>query len=175
MIMKKVVLDTNVLLVAISDRSKLHWVFESLINNAYMICVSTDILAEYAEIIGQKMGGLVSESVLATIENLPNVELITAYYHFGLLTDEDDNKFVDCAIAANASFIVSHDKDFDILKNIPFPTVNVIDTTFAKCFFKVRREKESPTNPKHFYEIAFQSSAGFLPTRRTLNNTHITF
>ena len=35
-------------------------------------------------------------------------------------------KFVDCAIAANASFIVSEDTHFKILKNIPFPDVRVI-------------------------------------------------
>ncbi|MEM7655984.1 MAG: PIN domain-containing protein [Bacteroidota bacterium] len=28
------------------------------------------------------------------------------------MTDEDDNKFVDCAITSNADFLVSHDKDF---------------------------------------------------------------
>ncbi len=90
-------------------------------------------MAEYAEIIAQKMGILTSESVLAMLENLTNIELITSYYRFELLTDTDDNKFVDCAIAANTSFIVSHDKDFNILKNIPFPVVNVIDTnTFRK-------------------------------------------
>ena len=38
----------------------------------------------------------------------------------------DDNKFVDCAIAANAQYIVSEDSHFKHLKNIPFPAVNVI-------------------------------------------------
>ena len=40
--------------------------------------------------------------------------------------DNDDNKFVDCAIAAGASFIVSNDRHFDALKTIPFPKVEVI-------------------------------------------------
>lgn len=32
-----------------------------------------------------------------------NIELITPYYRFGLIqADADDNKFVDCTIAANA-------------------------------------------------------------------------
>ena len=48
-------------------------------------------------------------------------------FHFHLIEqDKDDNKFVDCAIAANAQFIVSEDSHFKHLKNIPFPTVNVI-------------------------------------------------
>ena len=39
--------------------------------------------------------------------------------------DSDDNKFVDCCITANAQYIVSNDRHFDILKHIEFPHVNV--------------------------------------------------
>lgn len=131
----KIVLDTNVLLVSISNRSRLHWIFKKLINQDYTLCVTTDILAEYEEIIEQHMGKATSDSVLGVLVNLPNIELITTYYRFQLLKDEDDDKFVDCAIASNAKFIVSHDKDFNVLKNIAFPKVNVINTDqFAKEF-----------------------------------------
>ncbi len=119
--MEKVVLDTNVFLVCISDRSRLHWVFQKLRDGEYTLCVTTEILAEYAEIIGQHMGEEASENALGVLENLPNVEFITTYFKFQLLKDEDDNKFVDCAVAANASFIVSHDRDFKILEKIDFP------------------------------------------------------
>jgi putative PIN family toxin of toxin-antitoxin system len=126
--LRKVVLDTNVLLVSISERSKLHWVFKKLVGKQYELCVSTDILNEYAEIIEGHMGNGVSESTMGVLENLSNVHFITKYYQFHLLKDEDDNKFVDCAIAANADFIVSHDRDFDILKAVKFPRVKVIKT-----------------------------------------------
>ncbi len=135
--MEKIVLDTNVLLVSISSKSALHWVFRSLLNGNYTLCVTSDILAEYAEIIEQRMGILQSDNPLSIIENLPNVLFITAYYKFGLLADEDDNKFVDCAIAANASYIVSHDKDFNVLKNLDFPKVSVINTErFREIIYK---------------------------------------
>ncbi len=126
--MEKIVLDTNILLVSISSKSKLHWIFKCLLEGTYTLCVTNDILMEYAEIIAREMGGLASENALAVLEQLPNVEYITTYYKFGLLNDEDDNKFVDCAIAANASFIVSHDKDFRLLQEIDFPKVSVINT-----------------------------------------------
>lgn len=130
--MKKIVLDTNVLLVSISDRSSLHWIFQKLLAEEYILCVTTDILAEYAEIIERHMGSGASEDALGLIENLGNVEFITTYYKFRLLKDEDDDKFVDCAIASNASFIVSHDSDFKILEKIDFPKVKVIDTLIFK-------------------------------------------
>ncbi len=130
--MERIVVDTNVLLVSISERSKLHWLFRGLLAQQYILCVTTDILAEYAEIIEQHMGHYVSESVMGIFENLPNVVQITSYYKFQLLNDEDDNKFVDCAVAANARFIVSHDKDFKKLSSIDFPKVLVIDTNQFK-------------------------------------------
>ena len=50
-----------------------------------------------------------------------------AQFRFGLIeTDPDDNKFVDCAIVANAEYIVTDDAHFDVLKDIPFPRVLVM-------------------------------------------------
>ncbi len=93
-----------------------------------MLCVTTDILAEYAEIIEEHMGTEASDAAMGVLENLPNIILTNNYFRFQLLKDVDDNKFVDCAIASNADFIVSHDKDFNVLAKIDFPKVKVIDT-----------------------------------------------
>ena len=78
------------------------------------------------------MGSEVSNSVLGALTNLRNVKFVNTYFKFGLLKDEDDNKFVDCAIASGAYYIVSHDKDFKILRNIEFPKIDVIDTIAFK-------------------------------------------
>ncbi len=43
-----------------------------------------------------------------------------------LPSDSDDNKFVDCAIAAGAEYIVTNDKHFNPLKEIPWPKVEII-------------------------------------------------
>ena len=126
--MKKIILDTNVFLVCISSKSKLHWIYNALITNKFQLCISTEILLEYVEIITIHMGAKVAESALGVLLNLPNVFFITNYFRFNLLIDEDDNKFVDCAIASNADFIVSHDKDFKILEQVNFPKILVIDT-----------------------------------------------
>jgi len=123
----RVVLDTNVLLVSISNRSPYHWVYLGLLQGEYELCVTTDILLEYAEIIERHMGVEASESLQGTLDNLSNVILTTSYFQFDLITkDRDDNKFVDCAVAANAHFIVSEDKDFRVLEKIPFPKVEVL-------------------------------------------------
>ncbi len=57
----------------------------------------------------------------------PDVVFVSNYFFWNLITvDPDDNKFVDCAISANANFIVTNDKHFKVLKKIPFPSMTVI-------------------------------------------------
>ncbi|MDY6257364.1 MAG: PIN domain-containing protein [Bacteroidaceae bacterium] len=43
-----------------------------------------------------------------------------------ITADPDDNKFVDCAFAANADYLVSEDSHFNILRNMPFPHLNLV-------------------------------------------------
>ncbi len=124
----KLVIDTNVLLVSISRRSSVNWLFQSLINGGFDLCVSTEILNEYAEILENKMGDRIAENVMKTIINLDDLKLVSKHFSWQLIeADKDDNKFVDCAIAANADYIVTHDKHFNILKTIDFPKVNIIN------------------------------------------------
>lgn len=125
----KVVIDTNVLLVSISSRSRYHSIYRSFIDGFYTLCVTTDILSEYEEILAspKHLGPEWTQYVLETIDNAPNMEFATRYYRWELIKlDPDDNKFVDCALACNADYIVTNDGHFDTLKEIPFPKVTVI-------------------------------------------------
>lgn len=62
-----------------------------------------------------------------------NVIRKNPHFSFGLIeADKDDNKFVDCAIAANARCIVTEDKHFKILKEISFPKVEVVNIDYFK-------------------------------------------
>jgi len=124
----KIVLDTNVVLVSISPRSPFRWIFDAFLEEKFTLCVTTEILAEYEEIIARESNPELASLALQLIENAVNTELITRYYKWNLIqNDPDDNKFVDCAVAANARFIVTEDKHFNLLKDIPFPKVNIID------------------------------------------------
>lgn len=91
------------------------------------MCVSNEIIEEYLEILSQKVGERLANNVIELIVNRSNVEFVNPTYRFGLVkSDVDDNKFVDCAIASNALFIVSEDKHFRELEKVPFPKVEVI-------------------------------------------------
>lgn len=118
----RIVLDTNCLLASLSRRGAYFNVWKGLQEGKYTLCVSNEILEEYEEIIAQKTNSVIASNVVQTLLNAPSVELIDAFFRFDLIkNDPDDNKFVDCAIAGNATYVVSNDSHFDILKEIDFP------------------------------------------------------
>lgn len=120
-------LDTNCLISSLSKKGQYYPVWKGLQTGQYILCVSTEILEEYAEVIAQKMSAQVASSVIHLLLESSNVELINPYFSLHLIdADQDDNKFVDCAFAANATFIVSNDKHFDVLKVISFPKLIVL-------------------------------------------------
>lgn len=130
------VIDTNVFVSSLSSHSQYHWIIEELLDENFEIAVSTGILLEYEEILKQKYNLTAAEAFLQAIQELPNTRLIATYYQWQLLPDEDDNEFVDVAIAANAHYIVTEDNDFNILKRIPFPKVNVLNIASFKTLLE---------------------------------------
>jgi putative PIN family toxin of toxin-antitoxin system len=124
----RIVLDTNILLTCFSSRSKNHWIWIALTQERFTLCFTHDILLEYEEIITRHAGIELARAVTDALLDLPNIELITLYYRWNTIsTDPDDNKFVDCAVAAQARFLVSEDRHFRVLRDLAFPKVEVID------------------------------------------------
>jgi predicted nucleic acid-binding protein len=78
----KVVLDTNILLVSISPKSPYRWIFDAFLSETFSLCVTTDILAEYEEIIGRETTPEMASLTLQLIENAVNTELITRYFEW---------------------------------------------------------------------------------------------
>lgn len=123
-----IVLDTNCLIASISRRGRYYEVWKSWKEGKYTLCVSTEILEEYEEIIARLTNKEIAENVIQTIVNSRYVKMIDPYFHFNLIEyDVDDNKFVDCAIAANAKYIITNDAHFSHLKDIPFPKIDIIN------------------------------------------------
>lgn len=130
----RVVLDTNCLLASLSSKSENFRVWKDFQEGKYVLCVSNEILEEYQEIIAKKATPSVAQNVVRAIIESDHVEFIDPHFHvYAIFADPDDNKFVDCAFAANAAFIVSEDSHFDVLKTLAFPKVLVIKLkTFLK-------------------------------------------
>ena len=126
--MSRIVLDTNSLIQSIPPRSIYHAIWQSFFDGTNTLCVSTEILAEYEEILQRLTNVDTAQLVIELIVNNPYTLMFSPYYHFELITsDPDDNKFVDCAIVASAKYIVTEDHHYDVLKSCSFPKVDVID------------------------------------------------
>lgn len=125
--MNPVVIDTNCLLQIISRKSPYRPIWDAFIAGRYDLCVSNDILDEYQEILGQQITPTIAENVVLLILNQQNVQLVDPHFRMGIITtDPDDNKFVDCAFAAGADYLVSEDAHFKVLHQIPFPQLNLV-------------------------------------------------
>lgn len=125
--MRRIVLDTNCLLQTLPTRSPYHKIWEEVLAGRIRLCVNSDILNEYEEILSQKTTPEIAHNVVETIARLHTTVFQNVYIHFGLIeADTDDNKFVDCAVAADAEYIVTNDAHFNILKQIEWPRIIVI-------------------------------------------------
>lgn len=122
-----VVIDCNILVMCLTTRSPYHIIFQSLLGGKFNLAVSTDILLEYEEVIQRKYNFATAHNLGVLLTELPNVYYIHNHYQWQLIeADHDDNKYCDCAISGQASYIVTEDKHFDALKKIPFPSVTAI-------------------------------------------------
>jgi uncharacterized protein len=134
----KIVLDTNVLLISISRKSTSNWIFQLLLDETITLCVTSDILLEYEEMIAQHTNRRFAEDTLDILTSLPNLINIQRYFYFDLIpNDADDNKFVDCYIAAGADYLITQDRDFRILKSIPFPKVTCLSIDEFADFWEI--------------------------------------
>jgi uncharacterized protein len=122
-----VVLDCNVLVICLTSRSPYHHIYKALATGRFTLAVTTDILLEYQEIIEAKYGDAIANAFLGLLAELPNVQHINTYYKWNLIAaDADDNKYCDCAIAANADCLVTEDRHFDAVKALAFPRLTVL-------------------------------------------------
>lgn len=122
--MLDIVLDTNCLIASISRKGRYFDIWKGFQTGKYRLCVTTEILEEYEEIISRLINEDIASSVIQTLVNSQYVRFITVFYNLAIIqTDWDDNKFVDCAAAANADYIDAH---FHHLNEHEFPYIPVI-------------------------------------------------
>lgn len=123
----RIVLDTNCLLQILGAKSRYHFLFQQFLANQFTLCLSTDILLEYEEILRQKASATAAELFLMVIARSQNIVRKDPYFRLGLVTrDEDDNKFTDCAFICQADFIITNDGHFREVTETPFPKIEIL-------------------------------------------------
>lgn len=122
----KIVFDTNIYISAFvipggnAEKAYLH-----AINGDFELCTSVSILTELARKLDEKFGWEKQKIVqlIASISDLATVLKTTPWLK--VLSDEPDNRILECALKAGANFLVTGDKhllklrnygDFEIIK-----------------------------------------------------------
>jgi putative PIN family toxin of toxin-antitoxin system len=126
----KIALDTNCLLVVLPQNSQYRCLWDAFRQGKFSLCYTTEMLQEYEELLLRYYPAAFTDLTIEMLLKSPNIVQIIPFYKWNLITaDPDDNKFVDCALNAGADYIVTNDKHFNVLKDIDFPFVKVIDIT----------------------------------------------
>ena len=117
-----VVLDTNTVVQMFGARSPHARLKTAFTSGQLNVAISTGIWLEYEEVIVRYADRLNWEQV-AQIFDLAeqlygNVRHVEPGFHWRLITsDPDDDKFADCAIAAEADFLITQDGHFAVLRS----------------------------------------------------------
>lgn len=114
----KVVVDTSILISGIFWGGNPRQILQHWRDDRFQLLVTADVLDEYLRVlakIGCEDGDLVRDWT----------DFISTHSHIVLKTrktdlcrDSDDNKFLECALSADADYIVSGDHDLLVLRHI---------------------------------------------------------
>jgi putative PIN family toxin of toxin-antitoxin system len=135
----KICVDTNVLVQMFGRQQPFRPLREALTNGRVELAVSNDILLEYEETITRLSGPArwqqVERLLAAVFQVHASILFIDPRFRFQVIaTDPDDNKFVDCAIAAQADFIVTADTDFRALASAGYKPKPVAPEDFIQKY-----------------------------------------
>lgn len=106
-----VVRDTNVILSAILFGGKPRQVLEAALSGSIRVFVSESTMTELQDVLHRPKFGFSSQVVQTIVSEFSAMaEWVEPTEHFRtVVEDPKDNQFIDCAIAANADFLVSGD------------------------------------------------------------------
>ncbi|MBA7617882.1 hypothetical protein ES703_25200 [subsurface metagenome] len=109
--MKKVVLDTNVIISAIIFGGKPRAVLESAMRGNIRLCISEEILDETERVLKRPKFNYPSEIIKLITNELTFIgDSITPSQKISLIkSDPADNKVLECALEADADYIITGD------------------------------------------------------------------
>jgi putative PIN family toxin of toxin-antitoxin system len=116
----RVCIDTNVLVQLFGRNQVGRPIRDALLRGRIELAISNEILFEYQETITRLSGAARWQQVERFLTMLfylhANILFLVPHFRFGVVTaDPDDNKFVDCAVAAQAEYVITSDQHFDAL------------------------------------------------------------
>jgi putative PIN family toxin of toxin-antitoxin system len=124
---RRVVLDTNVLVSALLFTGELSKIVELWQQGEVVPLISRETFDELRAVLGYPKFSLAPEEIQSIIENeiLPYFEVVGIKENIrGVCRDPEDDKFLACALAGAAHFILSGDKHLTDLKS--YKTIRIM-------------------------------------------------
>jgi putative PIN family toxin of toxin-antitoxin system len=132
-----IVADTNVIVSMLGKTSPNRWIFDLILAGKVELCISNEILNEYQEVLSRQTSRLVADNFADFLVTFPYIRRVEVFFKWNLIQeDPDDNKFVDCAIAAQAYCIISEDRHFRPYRNLDYPPLKVFTVEEFKAVFE---------------------------------------
>ena len=116
--MKRIVLDTNVIISAILFGGPPRKVFESVLSCKYRAYISRELLDEIESVLSRPKFALSREIIQSIIRELQDLfEPVSPQESLKVIsTDPDDDRVLECAVSSKADYIISGDSDLLKLK-----------------------------------------------------------
>lgn len=108
----KIVVDTNVVISGVFFGGNPRQIVEAIVDGNISAYATTEIVDEYMGIIEsmiERKQGRLRQSILSPF--FSSLKMIESKTVVGISRDPDDDKFIECAIDAEALYIVSGDND----------------------------------------------------------------
>lgn len=133
----KIVIDTNVLISGVFFGGFPRKILSAVVNGAVWACASVEILDEYRvtvqEMVRRKQGHI-DVAILNPL--IYSMEIIEPVSDVKACRDPYDDKFINCAVDAHATYIVSGDKDLLVMGQ--FGDISILT---AKEFYEMYLEQ----------------------------------
>ena len=136
-----VCVDTNVMLHAFARGSDTVMLFKAIGAGRISIAVSTSILLEYEEVAARQGGPPFAARVMALFSLVSRVhgtvQWVNPSFQFRIIgADPDDNKFTDCAISADADYVITLDAHFTPLSGAGYKPQPITPQDFISRYLK---------------------------------------
>lgn len=134
---KKVVLDTNVIVSALLFKGKLSVIVNLWKEGRINPVLSKETFKELTKVLAYPKFSLPEDEIKKLIEEeiVPYFELLSSTVIVkNVCQDQNDDKFFSCALSASADFIVSGDKDLYEIKQ--YKNIKIITPQKLLQFFK---------------------------------------
>jgi putative PIN family toxin of toxin-antitoxin system len=128
----KVVLDTNILISAILFGGKPRQILEKAIRGEIRLCISEPILDELKGVLQRAKFDYSPEMIQVILKELTGVsDFVNASKTIDVvLEDPEDNRILECAVEAEANYIITG--DFHLLKLSRYRNIEVVNPVFLE-------------------------------------------